>query len=295
LTSKEQLIKKFCARWDSPLPQMAMDQALRSAFPTLQDMNPPVHLGRLAAQRGVEDILKKDLRCDGTISRTATGSYVICVNRKHPEVRIRFTTAHELGHTFFFDVDPEIRERVRDGNPELNTPLDPEEIMCNYAAAEILMPRRQIAVATKETGIGAEALLALAKKFKVSTQAITRRVLQTAPARMIVVQWERQAQSATYVSNWICGLTSRRRGNPRGLVIQNGDPAFKFCQEKNAYRGRMWLSLDGPMDGYFVDLVAWQSQGTRRVLTVFVLERNPGRFFAGGHFSAAEPDQMPLF
>lgn len=177
MTDKVQLLRKLCERSSSPSPEMAIDEALKASFPDLQDLAPPVGLSRLAAARGVLDILRRNLDCDGVISETAKGSYIIQVSRNHAQTRTRFTIVHELGHTFFFDVDPNIRERVRDANLEQVGRLDAEEHLCNYAAAEILLPRKQFREALRTNGPSAKALTHLGKTFDVSVHATTRRLL----------------------------------------------------------------------------------------------------------------------
>jgi Zn-dependent peptidase ImmA (M78 family) len=295
LTTKDQLLKALCIRWNAPFPQLAIHEALRASFPDLQELVPPIRLGRLASLRGVTDVLKKNMTCDGVISATSKGSYIIHVNRDQPESRRRFTVAHELGHTFFFDVDPSIRERVRDSNLDTVSRSDPEELLCNYAAAEILMPRKQFASTIQETGPSAEAFVRLSKRFNVSIQASTRRALQLIPLKLVVAQWEYDSAADAYISKWVSGLTGRRGRMRDRLSVHRDDPAFNFFHERNAYRGQVWIALDGPLDGYFVDAIAWNHERTRRLLTTFVLERNPGKAFLDPHIPMVGEAQMLLF
>jgi hypothetical protein len=274
---------------------MAINEAVRAAFPDLQELSLPIHLGRLGALRGVTDIVKKDLAYDGIISGTAQGSYVIQVNSQQPESRRRFTIAHELGHTFFFDLDSGIRERVRDGNLDQVSRSDPEELLCNHAAAEILMPRQQFGELIRKTGPGSEVLVRLAKTFGVSVQASTRRLIQMLPLKLVVVQWEYKPTEEVYLSNWVAGLTFGKRVGREKLIVRRDDPAFRFFHEGNACRGSVWISLGGPLDDYFVDLVGWRSDGVRRILTMFVLERNPERIFLDHRVTWNKMEQMSLF
>jgi Zn-dependent peptidase ImmA (M78 family) len=274
---------------------MAIEEAIRAAFPDLPELKPPIQLGRLAARRGVTDVLKRNLKYDGMISATSQGAYVIQVNGSQSESRRRFTIAHELGHTFFFDVDPDIRQRVRDGNLDQVSRFDPEELLCNYAAAEILMPRHQFGKMLREAGPSSEVLPRLGKVFGVSLQAATRRLLQLVPRKLVVAQWEYKPSEGFYVSNWIAGLSIGKATNRRNLIVRDDDPAFKIFHDRSAFRGPVWISLDGPLDDYFVDLVSWRSEGVRRVLTMFVLERNPERIFIDRRVKLTGVEQMSLF
>jgi Zn-dependent peptidase ImmA (M78 family) len=295
LSAKEQLIKKLCARWNTPLPQLAIQEGLRVAFPDLQELNPPIPLGRLAASRGVEDIVKRDLECDGIISITSKGAYLIQVNGNQPEARRRFTIGHELGHTFFFEIDSEVRERVRDGNLDRVSRFDPEESLCNYASAEILMPRRQFGTTIRSSGPSSEGLIRLGREFNVSIQAATRRLTQVLPLNLVVAQWEYKPETAVYSTNWVVGLNRGTTASRKRLTVHRDDPAFKFFHERTAYRGQIWISLSGPLDGYYTDLISWQHQGVRRILTMFVLEKHPERVFLASGRNRLVSDQMPLF
>lgn len=293
---KPQLLRALCARWGVPIPEMAINEAIRAAFPDLQDLAPPIQLGPLVASRKVTDVQKTRLSCDGIISRVPHGLYLIQVNRDHPEVRRRFTIAHELGHTFFFDVDPRIRQRVRDTGLDQAAGLDSEEVLCNYAAAEILMPHRQFGTAVRKTGPSASAIRTLARGFNVSLHAAARRLIQIAPFNLAAAQWTYREDARAYATDWAAGLNLNRPAVQRELVIRHNHPAFKVLHEANTYRGRVWVPLNGPMDDYFTDLEGWHAKGKRKVLTVFVLDPEPERVFLHSRPAPLrETEQLKLF
>jgi len=295
LNRKEQLIEKLCARWNAPTPQLAINEALGAAFPNLYELSLPVRLSHLALQRGVVDIYKKQMNFDGIISANSKGSYIIQVNRDHPESRRRFTIAHELGHTFFFELDGGIGQRVRDTNLYGISRSDSEEVLCNYAAAEILMPRRQFGAMIRDSGPSSESIIRLARSFNVSLQAVSKRALQLLPYKLVIILWQYNPTDKTYHSKWATGVTLTNRRATVRLVVGPQDPAFKFFHAQDNYRGRVWISLDGPLEDYFVDAIAWRNGTTRKVLTVFVLERNPRALLANCPIRASQETQMSLF
>jgi Zn-dependent peptidase ImmA (M78 family) len=110
---------------------------------------------------------------------------VIGVNTGHPEVRQRFSLAHEIGHMQLHGkrqvfVDRLVRLDFRDDKSSTGT--DQEEVEANAFAAELLMPRNLVIRAISETGLGpddsVETLVAsLADIFNVSQQAMDFRLV----------------------------------------------------------------------------------------------------------------------
>jgi len=73
---------------------------------------------------------------DGSLEPLGKGfdqGFKLTLNARSPKNRVRFTQAHELCHTFFYQYVPEIKFR-----PHLEDPG--EEQLCNFGAAELLMP-----------------------------------------------------------------------------------------------------------------------------------------------------------
>jgi Zn-dependent peptidase ImmA (M78 family) len=294
--SKEPIVRELCQRWQVPFPEMAIRAAIAEAFPELASKVPPVNVHALAARRGVISISESSLDCDGVISVTASGAYSIEVNRDHPRVRQRFTIAHEVGHTFFFDLGrrEDKRYRIRDDSLDGMTRSSAEEQLCNFAAAEILMPDHQFANLARETGPTASSLRDLAKKFDVSLQAAARRVADTLSLNITVALWEYDASTSTYATSWLHRGASGRGPGKRKLRIKKTDPGFGILHSKDQFRGRMWVSLGGQLDDYFVDVAAFQKGDRRSVLTVFVLERNPSLFFKRLAANRATGEQLRL-
>jgi len=98
------------------------------------------------------------------------GLNAIGVNSNHPKVRQRFTIAHELGHYIMGHDDTRIIDDTFD------KPTNKEQ-EANKFAAELLMPRNMLKrdIEEKEYDIPM-----LAKRYEVSEQAISVRLLETA-------------------------------------------------------------------------------------------------------------------
>lgn len=145
----------------------------------------PVEVREIASALGIrvqyepaEDELSGFLLRD--LSRQKT---IIGVNDRHPENRQRFTIAHELGHFLLHEreklhIDRRFQVNLRDGKSSKGE--SEEEKEANLFAAELLMPVQFIQkdlVAVEALDLENDATIAdLAKKYEVSTQAITFRL-----------------------------------------------------------------------------------------------------------------------
>lgn len=295
MTSKEPAVQELCERWQVPLPEMAIRAAIAEAFPELSWKAPPVNVHALAARRGVIGISESNLDCDGVISVTASGAFFIEVNGNHPAVRQRFTIAHEIGHTFFFDLRPHTKLRgIRDGSIDEMTRSSAEEQLCNFAAAELLMPYHQFATLARQNGPTANNLRNLARTFNVSLQAAARRLAQVLSLNITVALWDYDASASAYATTWLLRGASGRGPGKRELRIRKADPGFQILHGKDQFRGRIWLSLGEQLDDYFVDASALQQKGKRSMLTVFVLEKNPSLFFNKPEIDRPIAEQLRL-
>jgi len=94
------------------------------------------------------------------------------------DTRTRFTIGHEIGHTYFYDLGQGPPRRLLQ-----STFSKDEETFCNIVAAELLMPSQML---IKEIGfigftVGINPLVIirrLAEKFKVSPEAMARRIIE---------------------------------------------------------------------------------------------------------------------
>lgn len=117
----------------------------------------------------------------GMLVRQKDQRPVIAVNSSHHPNRRRFTIAHECGHLLLHNqevyVDEKLSVQKRDENSGLAVSL--EEIEANQFAAEILMPFRNIVQDIDALDLDIEDetdTIALAKKYKVSRQAMSYRI-----------------------------------------------------------------------------------------------------------------------
>ncbi len=141
---------------------------------------PPVPVEKIAEILGL-DVRFAPLEGDlsGALVREG-GEVYIGVNSLHHSNRRRFTIAHEIAHyvlhegvTLQLDKDFRINWRDNDSSKAVN----PEEMEANRFAAEMLMPTRFVVKDIEALrNVDQQALDAMARRYKVSTQAMRIRL-----------------------------------------------------------------------------------------------------------------------
>lgn len=144
----------------------------------------PVPVERVAASMGAQ-VLYAPYEGDDLAGMLLHhgGRHVIAVNSAHHKNRQRFTIAHECAHLALeHSVDPHVDRgfpQTINRDAKSSTATDIREVEANYFAAELLMPRRWIEADLRSGGIDLESdetIARLAKKYGVSSQAMTYRI-----------------------------------------------------------------------------------------------------------------------
>jgi Zn-dependent peptidase ImmA (M78 family) len=151
----------------------------------------PVHVEAIAEHYGIELKLERvDDDLSGFLYRDDSGHTIIGANRNHHENRRRFTIAHELGHFLLHEAERVHLDSRTDGyalqlrSPASATGENVNEREANLFAAEVLMPAKLLERDLRAHNLdlldddeeGLKMLKALAKKYKVSVQALTIRL-----------------------------------------------------------------------------------------------------------------------
>ncbi len=97
-------------------------------------------------------------------------------NPNRPRGRVRFSLAHEIAHTFFDDFSAAVRYRTHQRPTDDSWQL---ELLCNVAAAEIIMPIGSFRELTDET-LTIEQLIKHRQRYDVSMEAILIRAAKLA-------------------------------------------------------------------------------------------------------------------
>lgn len=163
------------------------ENAARELLDEMRITRPPIPVEKIARQLGARlRFSPLDEELSGMVL-VKDGAPVIGVNALHHPNRQRFTIAHEIGHLRMhldqiadeIHVDKQFPVLMRD--VVASTGVNKIEIEANSFAAELLMPKHLLIESLKDGAFDLhddESITILAKKFKVSLQAIQLRLGQ---------------------------------------------------------------------------------------------------------------------
>jgi len=136
----------------------------------------------------------RDLHCQGLlepIGTTFPAGFRILVKKQTNAERMRFTIAHEICHTFFYEFVPELKFAPHDRDSD-------EERLCDVGAAELLMPATSVRRAARSMPVCLESLERLANQFVVSLAAMFLRLRSLRLWRCELSEWHRM-MNGTFV------------------------------------------------------------------------------------------------
>jgi len=112
--------------------------------------------------------------------------FVMTINHSRPEVRRRFTEAHEIGHFSLHDgkvLHRETKATVFGARDDAVGPQLGDELEASTFASCFLMPRSRILADARDLGtLGADFLAVLAHRYKVSESAARHRLFHLIPS-----------------------------------------------------------------------------------------------------------------
>lgn len=143
----------------------------------------PVPVKQVAAYLGIKiELADLGEDCSGVLVRNGDRA-VIGVNKEHHANRQRFSIAHEIAHFVLHKGDTYVDKgyRVHFRDLESGSGTKTEEMDANAFAAALLMPATRVRDFFYQQPFDLtedDVLAMLAKKFKVSTQAMTYRLMR---------------------------------------------------------------------------------------------------------------------
>lgn len=137
---------------------------------------PPFDPFALSRLRGIEMRPSSEV-ADARLVPTAQG-FRIEYNPNQPAARARYSVAHELAHTLLPDAASAIRNRGKDADEwQL-------ELLCNVAAAELLMPLGSLAARIDEKDLTIKTVIDLRAIYHVSLEAVAIRLARMSASRL---------------------------------------------------------------------------------------------------------------
>jgi Zn-dependent peptidase ImmA (M78 family) len=167
-------------------PEVAIRSLAKELVQRYSEQKAPFDPAQLAPYRQVSQILFEPMDREAMLIPTSEG-FKIKVNSNLPRVRRRFGLAHEIGHTYFFDI-----EASKPFRPYPRTRGDlTEERLCDIFAEEILMPEKDFVTTARRFGepsLGT--FLRLARTYDVSTRCTAIRIQNLKVWNVAIISWQ---------------------------------------------------------------------------------------------------------
>ena len=148
----------------------------------------PVNLEILGSMQGISKFEEMEMEEAGRLIPDTSGGFYVVVRSSDSEGKKRFTRAHEIGHTLVPDaldksghVDKEI------GNFDTHSRI---EYLCDYAAANLLMPTEIFDEYVKGKKFNLINITKTAEYFNVSIEASALQFVKRNISKRAVVVWE---------------------------------------------------------------------------------------------------------
>ena len=128
-----------------------------------------------------------NLGCDGfiePIGMSFEAGFRMRLKKQTSRSRLRFTMAHEVCHTFFYELVPEMKFTLHDIDDE-------EERLCNYGGAVLLLPAPAVVSQAKQLPVCLESLETPAQRFLVSLPTMLLRLRALGLWKCQLSQWHR--------------------------------------------------------------------------------------------------------
>lgn len=180
-------------------------------------VGPPFDPFDLAARLGLGVVARDELD-DARLVVGERDSPVVEFNPNRPRGRVRFSVAHEIGHSLFPDFADDTRYRSHSGGARAD---DWQlELLCNLAAAEILMP-----VGTLQDlqvlDLDINHLMDVRREYQVSTEALLIRIarLSNEPIAAFAAARNSEESSTDYRLDYLVASSAWPGKVPSGTQV----------------------------------------------------------------------------
>lgn len=157
----------------------------------------------------------------------ASPPLIIEYNPTRPRGRLRYSVAHEIAHALFPDVGETVRHRTGTGALPSSDASDSWqlELLCNIAAAELLMPVEAVA-GMLDIDPDIDFLMAQRARLDVSTEALLRRIVYGTHRHLALVATSRAADSvkSTLRVEYVVASSAWIPAVKRGALLDPSSP-----------------------------------------------------------------------
>ena len=226
---------------------------------------PPYDPFALAELLGIRTVPTQDV-IDARTFGTSGGKYVTEFNPNRPPARIRYSVAHEIAHTLFPDCGAAVRNRAT--HEQMAADEWQLEMLCNVAAAEILMPIGTLQDA-QDRPLTINYVLDLRERYQVSSEAILLRVVRLSRTQVLAFAARYDAQRKRYVLDYSFSSASWKQRLRPGHLLPRSSKASECTGIGHTAAGREELSpAFEPCDVEYLGIPPYPNQTFPRVLGI---------------------------
>jgi len=179
-------------------PIQAIVRHAESVVLLSRQTEPPYRPALYAELQHVSRITQKVMDIEGRLVPSNNG-FTIELRSDRSHERKNFTCAHEVAHTFFYELVPSIKYRNLDSARIVQD--NEEEYLCNIAASELLMPRSSIVRISGDYAPSPLSVLRIAQIYETSLVATIIRLLTLGIWEAKFVLWEFSGDNLT--AKWL--------------------------------------------------------------------------------------------
>lgn len=205
--TENRAISRLCEMMGNDSPFEAIVTRARVLLASHGNLAPPFDPGQMAGLQRIARIDRTDITFDACLLPTGDG-FRVEVCKYHGRGRQNFSIAHEIGHTFFIELEPSLggasREVTIPAVSSANSLLI--ERLCDAAATELIWPTHIFQRDAWKVGASLQAVLGLAADYRASVTATARRLAEIGPWRCAFIIWESEDDAR-----------SRSKLRPRGI------------------------------------------------------------------------------
>jgi Zn-dependent peptidase ImmA (M78 family)/O-acetyl-ADP-ribose deacetylase (regulator of RNase III) len=169
-------------------------------------VGPPYNPFTLAEMSGMK-MLPTENVMDARTRSDSEERYIIEFNPERPPARMRYSIAHEIGHTLFPDCSAVTRNRAT--HQDMKNDDWQLEALCNMAAAEILMPfgtlQENLSI---RPSVGL--IVTLCRKYLVSCEAVVNRLIRLSEYPCVAFFARADAIKSNYFVEYCIGSPALR-------------------------------------------------------------------------------------
>jgi hypothetical protein len=165
------LFDEFCKNYEVTDVKIAMKKACQTLRLNSKIDSTPVQLQNILSHCNAK-LVEKELSTNGRLD-IGDNCYRVLVQNNLPVSIKRFTIAHEIGHIILTDVLANNPSHLR--KTMLSSSWESIEKLCDYAAAQILVPDEDFVESIGKFGLTTEGIEKIRNQYQVSYEVIFRK------------------------------------------------------------------------------------------------------------------------